>query len=785
MRIVLLIGLWIGTGLLSFAWASPATTPIDDFSSSNAPRNWLPGTHTTQVSHEGGALRLEIPRYEEGKGESGGKLVRDASKLPLESYQGLLIEATNPTDHTQTLEIVFRDGKGRVAVLFYRFDPKQHRTIKAPFALTSSDYIDWTDVRTIELTYGTAKPAQNQIWQIHRIAAWCDDPASTVLGRLQAQLADADKSFNAARQAGALSANEAIEIKKVLTLWADALRTHKGIYGKGEACRKELGNLFSKTHIAAIKKQFADKSSVFWTVPLGTRFESAGALSQFQQPLDKLSLVAAKGEYVYGIVRITNLSELPQDWRIQIQSPSTQDNSKISIQRNQQVLEYDGSLMGDALVPLDESAAIAVPPGQSAEFWVRVDAKNHDWSSGTHRFDIHLMDLHLGHKSQAAIPLEVTIRPIDLNRAGEALKVGLWTALESPRSKEIVGGREQVALDNLTDYGVNVYDTSWEVLPWPKLSPEGELLAKPDYTPLDQAIKLHQGKGKTRPFFLFWLGMDTGKEDNYGLQSGLTPQSPQWKKGLHNWLVDWTTHLREIGLTTDDYAFYITDEPDLNELERTLHFGEVAKAIDPSIKIYADCSFVYDDPALNDKIMAVTDIWQPDERMIRIRPDQWGVLKSYPRKTLWMYDCRVGMRQRDAGIYDYYRLLTWRALQNNLTGVWYWTYCQPATGEKPWDGSLTDGSGAMLVYPGDNHTLIMSVRWELIRTALDDAKYYRLLQQAAKQSLTAELLTKINSLIGDRFADVINHPDEPTRAIQWRLDAGDALESAARETGGH
>lgn len=775
MRIFLLIGLWIASGFLTPARAASSITPIDDFSS-NSSNNWSAGTKSTQVSHANGVLRLEIPRYEEGKGESGGKIVRDASDLPLESVQGLLIEATNPTDHVQTLETVFRDGKGRVAVLFHRFNPRQHRTVKAEFALTSSDYIDWTDVRTIELTYGTAKPANNQVWQLHRISAYTDNPESTVLGHLRAQLNAAELAFKSARQAGALQANETTDAIKMLARWTESLRTHKGIFGKGEPCRKELGELFPRMRIAAVKKQFVDKGSVLWTVPPGTRFESDGALAQFRQPLDKLLLVAARGEYADEIVRITNLSDSPQDWRIDVEAKAADDNPKISIRRNQEVLAFDGSMMGDALVPLDQASAINVGPGQSAEFWVRADVKHHDWTAGTHQFNLRLMDLRRGHKSETTLPMEVTIRPINLADAGEVLKVGLWTALESPRSKEIVGGRERTAMDNLTDYGVNVFDFSWEVAPWPKLSPEGELLAKPNYSALDQAIKLHSGKGK--PFFLFWLGMDTGKEDNYALQSGLTPGSPQWKKGLRNWLADWTQHLRDIGLSTSDYAFYITDEPDLAELERTREFGEVAKALDPKIQIYADCSFVYDDPADNDRIMAVTDIWQPDERMIRIRPDQWGVLKSYPNKTLWMYDCRVTMRTRNAGIYDYYRLLTWRVVQNNLTGVWYWTYCQPATGEKPWDGTLTDGSGAMLVYPGTGNSLIMSVRWELIRMALDDAKYYRLLQQAEKRDLESGLKEKIAALVGARFDEVINHPDDPDLAVQWRLDAGAALESA-------
>jgi hypothetical protein len=765
---------------LATAQASAVTTKvIDDFSSTDAPKTWSAGTQRTQVSYEHGALRLEMPKYEQGKAEDGSKIVRNAADLPLEKYNGLLIDVTNPTDHTQTLDVAFRDGKGRVAVLFYRVDPKQHRAIKAEFALTSSDYIDWTDVRSIELATGQATAPHDQIWLIQRVSAYCDDIDSTLLAQLEGKCREAREAFTTATSVEALKEPEASKAQETLKRWTDALRTHEGISGKEESCRLELEQVYVLSRVAALTKQYANTDAVLWSVPPGTRFESAGALAQFRQPLDQLSLYAAKGEYVDGLVRITNTSPTQQDWRITTEAKAAEDNGKLSIRRNQEVLAVDGSLMGDALIPLDDSEAISIAPGQSAELWVRADVKHQDWAPGTHDFGLHLMDLRRGYKSDKTVPIAVRIRAIDLNDAPRPLKVGLWTSLESPRSQPIVGeGREQTALDNLMDYGVNVLDFSYEAVPWPKLSPEGDLLAKPDYAAFDRAIQFQRSRGK--PFFLFWLGMDTGKTENYGLHSGLTPQSPQWKKGLHNWLEDWTRHLRDLGLHTSDYAFYVTDEPDLDELDRTRAFGEIAKAIDPSIQIYADCSHVYDDPAMNDKIMAVTDIWQPDERMIKIRPDQWAVLKSYPGKYLWMYDCRVAMRQRHAGIYEYYRLLTWRALQNGLTGVSYWTYCQPASNEQAWDSSFTDASGAMLVYPGRGKSLIMSVRWELLRMALDDAKYYRLLQQATKAQLNSGLKDQIAAMLGSRFADVINHPNDPAQAVQWRLDAGAALESAAK-----
>jgi len=34
-------------------------------------------------------------------------------------------------------------------------------------------------------------------------------------------------------------------------------------------------------------------------------------------------------------------------------------------------------------------------------------------------------------------------------------------------------------------------------------------------------------------------------------------------------------------------------------------------------------------------------------------------------------------------------------------------------------------------------------------------------------------------LVGARFDGVIKHPDDPTQAVQWRMDAAAALEAAS------
>jgi hypothetical protein len=777
MRISLLFGLLGFLGMITTVSAANGTVKvIDDFSAANGPHNWKARSPNSQVTYEKEGLLLKLAKYTGEKGESMWPgMVRGTVGLELERYNGLLIDLTNPTDQTQSIAETFKDGRN-MATMLHRVGPKQRQELRINFDRMASGLVDWTKVESITLSW--TMPSTPQVWLVHRISLFCDDPSTTEMGRLQTLLKDAQESFQQAQSANVLTPRQSQEGKQTLSRWDSALRSHEGIAGKSDACKNELSALISELRVATLAKQL-NKPAVLWTVPPGTRFEPAGAMPQYRKPLDKLQLVAARSEYADGIVRLTNLSESAQQWRVTIAAKAADDQGKLSIRRNQAVMAVDGSVVGDALIPLDGAGTISVAPGQSAEFWVRADARHHKWTPGEHLYEIQLVDLLRGHTSRMALPVEVTIHSFNLDAAGDGLKAGLWAPLFSSRSAEILGGRQEAALDNLIDYGVNVFNIYPDAVPWPKLSPQGDWISRPDYKEFDRVVKFLQSR--TKPLILIWLRMDSGAEENYELQSGLKPGSPQWKKGLHNWLSDWTQHMGALGLRTSDYAFYVTDEPDAQELDRTRLFGEVAKAIDSSVQIYVDGSDLYDDPDLNKQLMAVTDIWQPDETAgFDGQPGLLKELKSYPNHTLWVYACRTGRRARNANAYEYYRLMAWRAIGRGLSGIGYWTYSQPSGNENLWDGTVAAGSGATLVYPGKDKSLIMSVRWELIRMALDDAKYYRLLQQTVQHTVDAKTKTQIADLLGGRFQDVIAHPNDPSGAVQWRIDAGAALDAAAK-----
>jgi hypothetical protein len=764
MRIALMVGLLGWFGLTGAAWAGgEKATVMDDFASSTPSKAWSVRPAAT-ITYDKGGLRLKMPKYtgQQGEGKWPG-MERSAADLPIVQYNGILIDLSNPTDHTQALQIGFKD-RGSGAQLLKSVGPKEHRVVKVYFDKMISGIADWSDIQAITVTRTT--PAAPQVWLIHRISLFCDNPATTEMGRLQALLHGAQAAFKQARSAGALSQRQGETGSETLHQWQKALQSPSGIRGKADECRNQLTALQSSALAAALAKQL-DRPAVIWSVPLGTRFEPSGAMGQYQKPVEKLELFAAQGEYQDAVIRLTNLSDAVQDWRLKIVSQDPAAAAAMTVRQNRPVLAADRSVVGDVLTPLGGAAVVNVAPGQTAELWIAADVKHHEWAPGTHEAQLTFQDLRAGVSSRMAMPVKVTIRNFSLS-AADPMHMCLWSYLYYSHAAPIKG-REKAALANLVDYGCDVFVINGNQLPAPNLTPTGDAAAPMDLKEFDHLVTFYRSLSKSR--ILINLGLDDTAPHAQELGAHLKPYSAEWNNGMRNWLGQYVRRMHQLDVPTSDYAFYITDEPNESELDLTRVVAKIAKSIDPSVQIYMDSSEVYDNPKLNDELLSLVSINQPDGDGMEARPHLLPTLKKYPGLQLWMYECRTEVRSSQlVNAYDYYRLLAWRAQRDGMNGIGYWIYLYDSAKDL-WDG--TSGTSGSLVYPDADKGILMSPRWELIRTSLDDVKVYRLLQKA-------EQTPSVKKLLGERFADVIAHPHDPALAVQWRIDAGAAIEAAKR-----
>ena len=752
---------------------SSTTKVIDDFSNAKEPTDWSIADKA-QLHADEGVLRVEIPQYRPGDPAAWPRATRDVSEIDFIRHNGLRLDLENPTDTAQLLQLSFSDGLGIQGQHVFRFAPHQRQTLEVRFAETQlSGSIDWSDVRVVELM--RTQPATPMTWLVRRLELFTDAPDRTLFAELNERARKTSDALDRARTAKAMDVSSEREAAQTLQRWQQALRQPCGITGQIERCRNELSAVHGQILAALLAKQTGGRLAM-WTVPLGTPFRPDEALLQFDSAVSELSIHSAKGQYEESIVRLTNLAGTTQDLQLQVQATDPAIRSALSVRRNQAVRATDKSVIGDALIPLDAAGVVSVGPQQTVELWIRLDTKYHACPAGVHRADLRIVDLRHGAASETKLPLSITVRDFDLASVSQEMKVQAWAELSAGRSF-VVRGQEQAALEQLLDYGVNVLNLEPGQVPWPRLTADGELASPIDYAAHDQAMQFLRQKGN--PLVLIFMNLDDNNVANWELRNGLAPNSEAWRRGMKNWLTDWTRHLQSLGLTTRDYALYFTDEPGPEELDRYRIVGQIVREIDPSIQIYINSGEMYHDAALNDALMEVTDIWQPDETVgFAADPNLLPALKKYPGKQLWVYACRTGMRSRRSNAHDYYRLMAWRAMRDGLTGIGYWSYCAAASSDEDlWDGTRVPASGAVLVYPGEKAPL-SSVRWELVRQSIDDTKYVQLLRDLAEKTRVAGLKDRITALCGPRLAEVIEHRDEPGRVAQWRVEVGEVIEAA-------
>ena len=105
-------------------------------------------------------------------------------------------------------------------------------------------------------------------------------------------------------------------------------------------------------------------------------------------------------------------------------------------------------------------------------------------------------------------------------------------------------------------------------------------------------------------------------------------------------------------------------------------------------------------------------------------------------------------------------MLGWKIWNYQCDGFGIWMY---GGNEITWDGRSWDGG---MIYPGEGE-IVTSRRWETFRDALTDWLYLDAVRQAAERA-DEERAARARDEINAAVADVLDHPDDPTRADLWR-----------------
>jgi hypothetical protein len=371
----------------------------------------------------------------------------------------------------------------------------------------------------------------------------------------------------------------------------------------------------------------------------------------------------------------------------------------------------NGELVPDALPPLDDAGLVTVQPRRSVKIWVNADARGVAPGSYTGRITFAPL-----RRETAPVELPLTIEVLNLRFPAEfPLALCTWDYVPNcwfpTRTKEV--------LDDMGRHGVSVFPRS--TIPPGRVDAAGHLTI--DWPVLDAELDRLQGRGR----ILFHL-------DHPPLEFAVKKSEAEKRPTEIAYILALRDHLRERGWGYEDYAFYLLDEPGLDNgvnIRVLLDAGRLFREADPKLQTYTDpvAGLSWKD---FERIAPLVDVWCPNMRLVS------GLLSGDPRikhimaaKTVWSYECISQVKSLSPLRYN--RANAWRAKFFGLRGIGFWTH---STADVDlWFPGKTINDEYCLVYPGK--LPIPSLRWEAVLDGLQDVSAITLLEQAIQRNRQA------------------------------------------------
>ena len=454
----------------------------------------------------------------------------------------------------------------------------------------------------------------------------------------------------------------------------------------------------------------ADRSFFAWSFSPWAWFDPIETLATPKDRTRELDAELCMGEYESIAVNITNVTSRTLELRILADELSGEKKysagQHLQFRRAVPLYSIRREPIADALPLLDEAQLLTVPPLETRQLWITVNAI--DMTPGDYLSKIRIKSIEPD-PSLVTLPLRIKVHDLALPQPGP-LRFCVWA--------HDAGHAPEYELKDLIEHGVTVH---FGVLPKAQCNAAGELVGTIDFADHDAVVKRLAPHG-----IIMFLSP----------QSGLSGQpflSDAWSKAFIQYLRTWIAHLKELGLSYEDWAFYPYDEPSSPHGKTIRNLVKVAKLIrqaDPKALIYTDPTSGTTMESIN-MLSGLIDIWCPsDELIARFDGDLISILKPLA-KEVWFY--AASGRSRTLSPLGLYRQRFWYAWNAGLTGAGWWTYYY---GDYLWDGPNPSGDYFSTVYTAPG-AIVTSKRWEAAREGMEDYEILFLLKQEISRAKEA------------------------------------------------
>ncbi|MCC6489908.1 MAG: PQQ-binding-like beta-propeller repeat protein, partial [Candidatus Hydrogenedentes bacterium] len=300
-------------------------------------------------------------------------------------------------------------------------------------------------------------------------------------------------------------------------------------------------------------------------------YHPRNTLPSAEDKTDAITAALCREEYESRALNVTNFTKETINIRVSCKIPKNPSDvnpsEHVAFRRAVLVPTVRREEVADALPELDSAGLLTIPPYETAQLWITLDAVGLE--SGDYAWDVILRSVEPD-PTEFVIPISVTVHPLSLPRP-RPLRFCLWVYDGGD-----LGTDKPSVLRDLIEHGTTVF---FGPSPAAECDAQGNLTKPLDFTALDESVGRLQPRAK-----LLFLSPQ-------GQIKGAPFLSEEWKKAFIEYLRQWASHMTSLGLDYSDWALYPYDEPSTPFADTTINLVKVAQIVreaDPKIWIYTD-----------------------------------------------------------------------------------------------------------------------------------------------------------------------------------------------------
>ena len=472
-----------------------------------------------------------------------------------------------------------------------------------------------------------------------------------------------------------------------------------------------------------------------WSLP-----EKDAALPE-DEPSDVLRLTALQGEYLTVALAVANPTDRPvrlrclaetlraTDWQ-----EASEDLTPLTLHRVAEVALRGGGTQRDPLPVLRIEDELAILPGENEILWMTLDT--HGLAPGAWSTRLRFVPL-VRYGLRCDMPLTLRVLPAELPQGPRPYSCN-WARYQHPPS----GGKISRACreDQKQHYtSVHIVGAGEAGLRSLKFDGEGLLLNEPDFSRLDsQWLDVFGSDGQIYVLSIRYRTLPAEMD-------GVGEHAERERETFARFARAIRGHFAERGVGVGDFAWYITDEPDVERAGLAARLGALLHAADPEQQMLATLYSSTPMEALR-ILLPYVNVWVP---AFSSTPEQMDLLRTEGLPSRFL---SYNVHSRTVSPHRY-RLSAATAWQLGYEGIGFWCYDDAGgtresstwtdlDAENPSDSRGTKRSDYAVIYEGSEGP-VSSVRWEAWRHGVQDYRYLdwltALAERCQDQALAAEV----------------------------------------------